>query len=410
MNQIMRTIYGAPGGALLISIYVFITVSSSSPFRRKNLEGYLNGRGRKRSIEAEKYSSPLHVCQRQLLSSPSSNNFKKQYPSSHAFSKDVVVLGYDDMNHVQTNNHVNAIFHAMDYAREHDSTLVLIRKGWPMKALALLFQGNSTSTNKAWELELTHNIGVLIESFDNIMKKYQDREIKYLAGDEAYYYHSKVPVKEIVARRKRVLEYLWTHPTTSLCAAVENTISSEKDYTVIHSRWMKNEGCKKRLGSLSHRIKTNYEGNLTQESFNLDRTAPCILGAEYIEQIINSTKMFGKPIFIISDGLNPSILTSLKDHHRIGPYVQNIPGNKSSVGNDMMLGALSKVFIGTPISTMSGNIARARIALGFDPKSNFLFPINRQDRNGGNMPKIWEFACQNEECLYNVNILHHYVG
>jgi hypothetical protein len=69
----------------------------------------------------------------------------------------------------------------------------------------------------------------------------------------------------------------------------------------------------------------------------------------------------------------------------------------------MMLAILADVFIGTPVSTMSGNIARARVALGFDPSTNYMFPKKKKDG------ERWEFFCD-ESCLYDVRILSHYVG
>ena len=72
---------------------------------------------------------------------------------------------------------------------------------------------------------------------------------------------------------------------------------------------------------------------------------------------------------------------------------------------DMMLGVLSSVFIGTPISTLSGNIARARVALGSDPKTNYMFPRKRKHKGDD-----WDFVCEGGECLYDSRFLHHYVG
>lgn len=428
----MRSILRA--GVLLISINVFI-ILIHRPIREIFLPNSYNGSAKKGDASSSiqehvTEASALTVCQRKV---PSLHIFEtNNIIATIRTSKSAVIIGHDTMNHVQTNNHINAIFHAMDYALDNNSTLILIRNGWSMNVLTMLFQGishhNNSNNTHDWELELYQHAGVSIESQEDIPKKYHDWKIKYLGADEAYYYHTNIPVKEILERRTNILRYLWTHPTNSLCTVVETAIPHDEKYTVIHSRWMKNDGCKKRLGSLSHRIKTKMTNNKKRKqerandnnnvthSFNLDRNAPCLLNTEYIEQIVNATGMVGKPILIISDGLNPSISSSLKAHTRIGPYIQTvtIPGNtKSTVGNDLMLGILANVFIGTPISTMSGSIARARIALGFDPMSNFLFPIQRprsQVRNEDGTITKWDFVCQNEECLYDVNVLNHYVG
>ena len=143
---------------------------------------------------------------------------------------------------------------------------------------------------------------------------------------------------------------------------------------------------------------------------------------------------------MITDGKNPNIIKTLKEHPSLN--VRTVPEDLSWVGGkyiacpllrvvdfsnmctiqnfkllltslvyvfmsqgDMMLGVLSSVFIGTPISTLSGNIARARVALGFDPKSNYMFPKKRHSGKEG-----WDFACESAECLYDTRFLSHYVG
>ena len=73
----------------------------------------------------------------------------------------------------------------------------------------------------------------------------------------------------------------------------------------------------------------------------------------------------------------------------IGHRILEVPNaNETRWGlGDMMLGALSNVFIGTPSSTMSINIARSRAAFGFDGKTNYLFPLD--NRGAQNNTDVW---------------------
>jgi hypothetical protein len=161
---------------------------------------------------------------------------------------------------------------------------------------------------------------------------------------------------------------------------------------------MKRNGCLKRLGSLAHWIKNRT--NVT-----IDRKVPCLLTPNYIESILRSKDALHYPIYVISDGQYIDVIHNLQNHPSFGENVKVIPNEASWVGGDMMLGVLSSIFIGTPISTLSGNIARARVALGFDPTTNILFPsmksVNKSE---------WRNSCEETKCLYDIRYLNHYVG
>jgi hypothetical protein len=71
----------------------------------------------------------------------------------------------------------------------------------------------------------------------------------------------------------------------------------------------------------------------------------------------------------------------------------------------MMLAVLADVFVGSPISTLAGNVARARVALGFNASTNYLFPKKKKNDNADS----WEFFCD-DRCLYDSSIMKSYVG
>jgi len=346
----------------------------------------------------------------------------------------VVIIGQDDMNHVQTNNHINAVFHAMDYAHDTNTTLAIIENSWASKSLQLLFSHNLFGLSQPrWDINgETHLDFVIVKDEHDVRERlgYKQDNIISKTGDEMYYYHSNENISEIQTRREGALRILWTHPSrtnetsSDMCSAVNfhnrvengghltNYQSFQSPYVVIHSRWMSRDGCLKRLGSLAHRIKN-------QTGVRIHRKAPCLMEPSYIQSILQSNSLLNTaldksspmsvPIYIISDRKNPKIIPKLLEDPIMGPNIRILPTNVSWVGSDMMLGALAEVFIGTPISTLSGNIARARVALGFDPKTNYLFPIANESKEQINGNR-WEFAFQNANSLYDTRILNHYVG
>lgn len=334
---------------------------------------------------------PEEICNRSVNGSTSLAYL--QYDIYHRRQeRPEILIGYDNFNHVQTNNHLNAIFHAIDYATDFGSDLVLYRHGWAVRVLRLLFGGESNST-KTWEKGIERQIGIRITSS-------RHRGVRK-SGDEMYYYHTQESLDALSRKRNSLWRYLWSNPTSptgkvykkerDMCKSIKS-ISPSKNYVVIHSRWMKNDGCLRRLGSLAQRIKNNT-------NVRIDRKEPCKLSPSYIEKILRKSNSLQYPIYFISDGMNLNVLEKLEKHHIYGPNVHQI--NQSFVGADMTLGVLSTVFIGTPISTVSGNIARSRLALGRNPNTNFLFPLKNN---------VSEFAFQDNTSLYNHHIMGNYAG
>jgi hypothetical protein len=300
-----------------------------------------------------------------------------------------VIIGYDDMHHVQTNNHINAFLHAFDFALDHNMQLGVIEHSWAFTALQNLFQIASQDFEQFNISTINHDVVTVLNS-SYVMK----------SGDEMYYYHSHAPLDEIKMRRIKILRYLWTHPSLNGCSIVRE-LSLPAQYVVIHNRWMNHHGCLNRLGNLAFLIEN-------RTGIKIDRRAPCLLEPSYIKSVLRIHDFLDTsiPIFVIGDGINPDIIHNLQIDLDIGNRVRTIPQQVSTVSGDMMVAALSSLFIGVPISTLSGNIARARLALGFDEGTNILFPKKRRNSSSDE----WEFICQTMECLLDTTFMHNYVG
>ena len=392
--------------ALAIAVFSLIHVRILKPYHENEI----------RAVNDRLYSAPIVASN--ASGEQEHNDFCSQTTSSvcgrrisiatHEVlplsSDHLVVIGQDNFHHVQTNNHINAILHAMDFAYDNNATLTVSRTGWAMAVLRLFFGGEETVDRMDWEKQIKRHLNVNFLDDHGVKAKESNVQIvEHKTGDEMYYYHTNQSISTIIERRVPVLRYLWSHPTTNIaldaatgggkdmCSAILPSLPNK--YVVLHSRWMKKGGCLNRLGSLTNRIKHN-------KGINIDHKSPCLLQPTYIERILRSSNALDYPIYVISDGLNPDIVHQLQRHPIFGDNVMQVETNRSWVGGDMMLGVFSSIFIGTPISTLSGNIARARMALGFDPKTNYLFPI--KDKEG--------FACTDGTCLYDVQSLNHYVG
>lgn len=321
------------------------------------------------------------------------SHFTLRFQNANESKKlEYVILGQDEMHHVQTNNHINAFLHAIDFALDHQRLVVIVEHSWVFRSLAQLFEINQDWLDFFGISTISKSdIGDLNRS-DTIFK----------TGDEMYFYHSLSSKETLVSRRMKMLKYLWSHPSVPLCSMLHDLRIPTSNYIVIHNRWMPNNGCLNRLGSFAYKLQN-------QTGIRIDRRAPCLLEPSYIKNILRINEFMDKIhlIYVIGDGWNPNIVTNLQKDKDIGDRVRTIPDHQSSVGSDMMLAVLSSIFIGTPISTLSGNVARARISLGFHPDTNYLFPKKRDESHHDDE---WDFICQSMECLLDSSIMQGYVG
>jgi hypothetical protein len=301
-----------------------------------------------------------------------------------------VIIGYDDMHHVQTNNHINAFLHAIDFAFDQNMQLQIIENSWVYNSLQKLFQVSPKDFEQYGILTVTKHLGTTLNSSNTVMK----------SGDEMYFYHTNMPIEVKLRQRLKMLRYLWTRPSLNACSIIRE-LSLPSQYIVIHNRWMKHNGCLHRLGNLAYIIKN-------RTGIQIDRRTPCLLEPSYIKSILQKNGLLDKsnPIFVIGDGINPDIIHQLQSDLDIGSRVKTVPQNITTTEGDMLLAVLANLFIGTPTSTLSGHVAKARIALGFDEKTNYLFPKKRNNVTSNG----WEFICQSMECLLNTTFMHNYVG
>ena len=91
------------------------------------------------------------------------------------------------------------------------------------------------------------------------------------------------------------------------------------------------------------------------------------------------------PLVVITDGQNPAVVTTLRQDPELGARIR-VPDDTFSddpMGmstapppqpySDMLVAIQSEVFIGTRASSFATMIGMIRVALGYDPKTNYIY-------------------------------------
>merc|ERR1712194_940053 len=119
-----------------------------------------------------------------------------------------------------------------------------------------------------------------------------------------------------------------------------------------------------------------------------DKKAATEMKPEYVQSILAPIGMLAHPIVIVSDnqkGSKKALDRLLKDP-KIGPMVRVVPKEARWKGGDMTQAVMANVFIGHPSSTLSGFIARSRVALGFG-HSNYIH-LAKDEK--GKWKRVWK--------------------
>ena len=163
-----------------------------------------------------------------------------------------------------------------------------------------------------------------------------------------------------------------------------STTQQPPKYATIHSRWLEG-ACEKWVG----------------EKLPHDE---CFMTPQYIKQILGTP--INMPIVLIGDGQREEVKKNLQEDADIGPHLivaADLPVDENAPQpfNDMVIATNSEIFIGTRVSSMAVNIAQARVALGADPKSNYVYTWRRNSTEEGAESSTIEVC---SDCLWLCNI------
>jgi hypothetical protein len=337
----------------------------------------------------------------------------------------------------RSNNQIITILHAIDIALDNNSDntdeVVVAISNWAFKILKGIFFNGSNETKFAVQLEQIPTVVLLVheDRLDALnLSASTNSTIQhiYLDTQHTYFYIQKnrhrISAKTIEKRRRLVLGQLFqqigiadrnlvlynivqnyininstqiNNSSNSKISSINSSNSSNSKissinssnsnssssintkYITIHSRWLEGE-CERRIGDL------------------LPAKDECWMTPSYIKDIILSASGGDLPIVFISDGQNKDVLTNLKNDPDIGKSIivprdiieqtsSTISTNNNQKSksyddlvlwwtqpwNDMMVAIHSDIFIGTRSSSFATIVGISRIAIGKDPKTNYIY-------------------------------------
>ena len=374
-----------------------------------------------RELLKEKHSMPLQICSR---AAPISHSYDLEIFTKYAnicqehMSKpksETSVLLLDGLaGFGRTGNNFIEFLHALQYARdqpENTNMIVGIMFGTFFQQLIQEFSFAIQDDNLLSFKEM-FELAFCVKIFDNEseLKEYKQVErvdnrdttrdmflyapLRSEEGDEPGSI-SKTGVKlqsEYVEYQTHLLRTFWRSYNTGdgvdmhhnqvqdMCSVVDRMYPQDRKknqgikYTVIHSRSLEGDPGK-------HLLKRIAVGSGCDDRAALD------MEPSYIKSILKETDMLGHPVLFITDHQRPEILRKLRDDPDIGPNIRLIPDEVSWVGGDITAAVMSSVFIGNPASTLSGFIAKSRVALGYT--DNYLFRRLKENKSGSGRVMEW---------------------
>lgn len=306
----------------------------------------------------------------------------------------------------RTGNQIQEFFRAFDLARDRGGALVVHGEGFPLDlTLRQLYLGLDNAT------VLAEKFGV---AFYEELEEVDRGNLREVWMEEAYHYvgkHEGYNLADAIEHRKYVIQELYRttaremelHPDSpgvaTMCSSLhsffgrDDGMSADEDelrklgvtkeitkkYTVIHSRKLEAMGA--RFMAKAHEV------------FGVDARAAMDLPPDLIRTILSPLGMDTSSVLMITDGQSKDPIDRLLADPHLGPHVQVVPSEISTLTGDIMLAILADVFVGSPVSTFSMYIAQARYALGIG--NSYLF--HRRDAEGTG----WETFCNDEACLYH---------
>lgn len=279
----------------------------------------------------------------------------------------------------QSGNRLRSFLRAVQYARDRDRYVQLgvMHDSWAMETIGQFF----VKDNRDWTSLLEQSLCI------RILKHIPEHRVIHKTPRELFLYKSKAPKQEHVASQLHIMRTLFQHCNTGvghngitavkdMCSGLDDLFTTANDtegaggggtggprssplYSAIHLRSFEGQG-KKVLAKMANRT-------------GCDRKAANEMKPEYIKSILAPMGMLAHPIVVISDNQPKSnaVLMRLMGDPELRPMIRVVPEEARWIGGDMTLAVMANMFIGNPASSMSGFIARSRVALGFG-HSNYM--------------------------------------
>ena len=210
----------------------------------------------------------------------------------------------------------------------------------------------------------------------------------YLISKKMFTYASKAPLLEYISYQSKILQTLFRHykPVQDMCSGIvaifgDDSYDEKVIYSVIHIRGLGQSG-------------TTLMKRMSQMS-GCDPKAALHMQPEYIKSILRPLGLLKHEIVLITDGQDFNTIRALISDPEIAPKLRLVPEEATWIGGDITLAVMANAFIGNPVSTFSGFIAKSRLALGFG--HSYLF---RAQNDKGQ----WHTVC-GDTCVFDNSIM-----
>ena len=348
---------------------------------------------------------PLEVCGRQTKTGTSKDlalllrdSIRQNSACPGKNSKDLLLLSGKRGTFGRTGNNIIEFLHALQYARDSDVTLGLMYNSWAFRILQEMWMSVQDDN---WQQQFEEAFCVKIfHSRDEVVGYnllFPELTSTRALTKEMFMYRSKSPFADYIGHQAEYLQNLFHHyntgegtttsgmPVQNMCSDLDAVFGKHyKDtiYTAIHSRKLEGAPGVRMMNKMS-------------EKSGCDPTGALEMRPDYIKSILRPLGMLGYPIVLITDGEDPSVIERLRADPEISKVLRVVPEEASWIGGDLTLAIMSNVFIGNPVSTFSGIIAKSRLALGFG--HNHLF---RAKDGSGN----WHTVC-GDTCVFDNRLM-----
>lgn len=257
------------------------------------------------------------------------------------------------------NNHLIALFTAVDTAMSSNNHTVVIVSGWAENLLSVFFPDDQSWATLACDLPIVRDSPNL-----NLIPLYHTA--REMFERKIYAFQERNDWTVTHTRRVAFVHYLFSSlegPPCRMQSRIEGYLQgrfNESRYIAVHVR--------------------NMEGACS--TFDELKQEQCEMNADFIKSVVEPTGLYGKlPIVLLSDMQDEEKLRNIQNETLMVVVPQWDLMVSPSVLSDIVVGGASEIFIGNHASSMSRNIGIIREGLGRHIETNFVYLNKTEEGN-----------------------------
>jgi len=428
---------------ILFSLLILIATLVTQNLQREMQSFNIN------TTELSSIDRPISICDRMApLSHEDDIRITQKYNSQCMMNKSppqnttLLLLGSEKSTWGRTGNNLIEFLHAMQYAKDNNMIVGIMQVSWPTYMITQMWMSIQTNVRNRgtpecvddgtiqsaracdraivrskqrvqaideWITLFESSFCIKILNEEDDLSQYE--QVVTLSTKDLFEYQHEYTVTatdnsgftDYVEYQSHIIRTLFKHynngiginmhnePVGDMCSVLNAMFGKDKDtimYSVIHSRSLEGLPGQRMLAKIAERS-------------GCDPMAALDMNPHYVKSVLKPAGMLGYPIIFITDNQRPEILQKLLEDVQLGPHIRLIPEEASWLGGDITIAIMSTIFIGNPASTLSGFIAKSRVALGY--KTNYLFR-RKVDEGTQWYEGKWFNVCDHE-CIFNKNVM-----